>query len=463
MTSLPAMVKAIRPAFQSIAGRLTLWFAASSFLLFLAAFGLVYWTLAPRLATADKEHLLTKASLVAALLSEPLPPGEALRKIRRDTRFYTGSAVFVRVLDSDGRVVAETAGMGGELPAGLFRGRGGPSLVQATSGTAYWVVDAVAASRRIEVAARADDGAAILAPYRGRLWFGLAAAFVLCGIGGYRIARHGIRPVRGLIETARKVGGSTLATRIDTPHLPTELVPLGQTFNAMLDRLQCSFERISGCSDDIAHELRTPLGIVRGQIEVALASERSAAEYREVLDSALEEVVSLSDLVHRLLFLSRLENDVVPANLERVDVVDQLAKVGEFYEPVATEAGVALDLAAAAPVMVRLDRVLFQRAIGNLVINAIRHTPPGGSVRLAAAPSPEGATITVADTGCGIAAEYLPCIFHRFHRVAAERQAGDHLGLGLAIVKAIVGLHRGSIALASTPGAGTCVTLTLPA
>ncbi len=467
MNPAAGLVKGARLACLSIAGRLTLWFAASSFLLLLTAAGLVYWTLAPRLATESRQHLQTKARLVDALLSEPRPPGEAVAEIRKETMSPAGSASLVRVLGDSGRVVAETPGMGDELPVGLFPGSGGPTLVRGRSGASYWVVstraDAAPPRRRVQVASLADDGVAMLAPYQGRLWLGLAGAFLLCGLGGYRIARHGIRPVRRLIETAHQIGGSTLGTRIDTPHLPAELMPLGATFNAMLDRLQCSFERVSGCSDDIAHELRTPLSIIRGQIEVALAIERSPDEYREVLESSLEEVVALSDLVHRLLFLSRLENDVVAAQLESVDIHDQLAKVREFYEPAATEAGVALEVAAAAPVVLPVDRILFQRAIGNLVINAVRHTPPGGAVRLAAAPSPEGAAVSVADTGCGIAAEHLPCVFHRFHRGSPGRPAGDHLGLGLAIVKAIVGLHQGSIAVTSAVGAGTCVTITLPA
>ena len=218
-------------------------------------------------------------------------------------------------------------------------------------------------------------------------------------------------------------------------------------------------------SDDIAHELGTPLGIIRGQIEVALAAERTSDEYRDTLVSSLEEIVLLSSLVQRLLFLARLDHQVVLPKFERRDIGAELVLIRDFYEPLASSQGVALEVfSGEMPVLGAVDRILFQRAIGNLVTNAIRHTPSGGRITLEASRGAGDVTVVVADNGAGIPAEQLPRIFERFHHIAPKGEtAGDHLGLGLAIVKSIVDLHRGSVDLVSRPGEGTRATIRIPA
>jgi len=229
----------------------------------------------------------------------------------------------------------------------------------------------------------------------------------------------------------------------------------------MLERLQQSFDRVSQFSDDIAHQLRTPLGIIRGQIKVSLRAERSGADYRDTLESSLEEIVTLSDLVHRMLFLARAENQAMALTREDVDLGHELQDVHDLYDPLASEAGIALTVTVpGAPLVASIDRLLILRAIGNLISNAIRHTPSGGTVNLAAAADREGIRITVADSGCGIAPEHLPSMFDRFYRVERS-SAGGRSGLGLAIVKAIAELHGGGVGIVSEVGRGTRVTISL--
>ena len=253
--------------------------------------------------------------------------------------------------------------------------------------------------------------------------------------------------------------------RIDTAPLPTELVGLGETINQMLDRLQDAFERVSSFSDDIAHELGTPLGIIRGQMEVALASMRTPGEYRETLESSLEEIVSLSGLVQRLLLLARIDNQKAAPNLECRDIGAELALIRDFYEPLAGAGGVSLQVVSAgAAVMGPIDRILFQCAIGNLLTNSIRYTPSGGKVVLEVSQGQGQFLVTVSDTGAGIPAERLSQVFDRFHRGEPAREtAGNHVGLGLAIVKSVVELHRGQISMDSRIGEGTRTTIHMPA
>jgi two-component system heavy metal sensor histidine kinase CusS len=241
-----------------------------------------------------------------------------------------------------------------------------------------------------------------------------------------------------------------------------------------------------------------------------LARARSAGEYRDVIESCLEEAVRLSDLIGDLLFLARAESPLAHLRRERVDVGELLGGVREYYEASAADAGVSLTTAVAdKPVIAELDRTLLQRAVGNLVSNALAHTPPGGSVVLgmsidfsnqdfsnkdfsngdsssidssnfnsankdsantdfsskdSSQRSVSSIRIEVADTGVGIPAEALSRVFDRFFRVDSSRsQASGGTGLGLAIVQSIAVLHGGNVQISSQPGQGTRVTLHVPA
>jgi two-component system heavy metal sensor histidine kinase CusS len=164
-----------------------------------------------------------------------------------------------------------------------------------------------------------------------------------------------------------------------------------------------------------------------------------------------------------LLFLARSDTASDALQREVVDVGEELAAVGAFYEAAASEAGVHLRVASAAELRAEVDRTLFQQAIGNLISNALAHTPAGGSVELAAADDKEGILITVRDTGCGIAPDHLPHVFERFYRVGGARTASrENVGLGLAVVKSIVIRHGGRVEIESRVGEGTQVRLTLP-
>jgi two-component system heavy metal sensor histidine kinase CusS len=208
--------------------------------------------------------------------------------------------------------------------------------------------------------------------------------------------------------------------------------------------------------------LRTPVNALRGEVEVALGRPRSGDEYRNVLGSCLEECGRLGRLIDSLLFLARAENPKTVLATEPVDVGRELVVVREFFEPAAAESGVALATEVEPDLVVPADRTLFQRAIGNLVTNALAHTPVGGTVTLRAARVAGAVRVEVVDTGEGIAHEHLPYLFDRFYRADPARSGGARVGLGLAIVKGVAELHGGAATVASAPGRGTTVTLTFP-
>jgi two-component system heavy metal sensor histidine kinase CusS len=316
----------------------------------------------------------------------------------------------------------------------------------------------------IQIAIDISQKEALLARYRFWFWSVLLATFAIFPVVGYQIARRGIRPVEEMATTARHISSTNLRERILPEGYPFELASLASTFNQMLDRLEESFERISRFSADIAHDLRTPVNNIRGEAEVALVRARSAGEYRDVIESCLEESVRLSDLISDLLFLARAESPLTQLRRERVDVGELLGGVREYYETSAADAGVSLIAAAAdEPVIAQLDRTLLQRAVGNLVSNALAHTQPGGAVVLATDADFSTIRIEVSDTGVGIPAEALPKVFDRFFRVDSSRsQASGGTGLGLAIVQGIALLHGGNVQISSQLGQGTRVTLHMP-
>ena len=389
---------------------------------------------------------------------------------RRYEHFY------IRLLDQHGVPILTTPGMAQQLDlaelASRTRGRPERSISMAGRDGQQFRVSVAAASvgkpptssDTIQIAIDISQKEVLLRRYRFWFWAIVLVTSVLFPLVGYRIARHGIRPVEEISATARTITSTNLRERIRADGYPFELASLAGTFNEMLDRLEESFEQISRFSADIAHDLRTPVNNIRGEAEVALARARTVDEYRDVLESSLEETVRLSDLIGDLLFLARAERPLSHVHRQRVDVDDLLNVVREYYEATASDGGISLvTVPGAQPITAEWDRALMLRALSNLVSNAITHTPREGSVTLAAYATEGEIFVKVYDTGIGIPAEAVPRVFDRFFRVDPSRcKSSGGTGLGLAIVQGIMTLHGGSAEISSELGRGTCVTLRMP-
>lgn len=458
----------------SLAARLTAWYAGSAFALVLAATGFLYWALSRNLDREDDQLLADAVRDHRAVLPDRLGEGGSMRQAVEAWKGRQNSRVYARIMDGHGSVVVETPGMEDLLPSGSFPAPStepGEGADRVTGSGRSLRVLAVRSSRGtpnpservIQVAMDRTQEVELLAEYRKHLWVVLGASLVLCSVVGHRIARRGIRPIDEITRTARRIRPNNLGERIDADGLPAELLTLAGTFNEMLDRLEQSFARLSRFSADIAHELRTPINNLRGEVEVALGKPRSSEEYRDVLGSNLEECGRLARMIDSLLFLARAEKPQAHLVRERFDVGRELGTVCEFFEATASEAGVSLTVDVEGHVLADINRPLFQRAVGNLVGNAIAHTPPGGAVTLAAAGDVVMTRVEVADTGCGIPAAHLPHVFDRFYRGDdARSSASGRVGLGLAIVRSIVELHGGSVEIASVVGQGTRAVMTFP-
>lgn len=281
--------------------------------------------------------------------------------------------------------------------------------------------------------------------------------------GGYWLARRALAPIEQITATAQRITAEHLDQRLDVPPVRDELSRLAQTLNEMIDRLHGSFKEMHRFTADAAHELRTPLAVLRTQLEVALRANRSPAEYREVLVSLHEETVRLCRLASQLLELSREDAGIEAAPFTRVRLDKVLQKSIDQVRPAAERKSVRLDAANWPPTEVFGDEHRLQRVFVNILDNAVKNTPFDGRIQVSISATSGSVDLVIADTGCGIAAEHLPHIFDRFYRADPARTSPDGSGLGLAICQSIVHAHRGRIELHSTCGQGTTVTVTLPA
>ena len=307
----------------------------------------------------------------------------------------------------------------------------------------------------------ASPAQSLLARYRQTLLITMLVSGIAAASLGSLIARRGLRPLRAMAGTASEISASHLQKRLSVAHAPAELKELAAAFNAMLARLHLSFSRLSDFSSDLAHELRTPINNLMGQTQVALSRARNAEEYRTVLESNLEEYERMARMTRDMLFLAQADNAQEPLHAEPIDLKTELDKITEFYQMLADESG--LRILASGDGAICADRILVQRAIGNLISNAIQHSPPDSEVHAAISSTTESIELRVSNPGPGIPHNQLQRVFDRFYRVDNTRgRAGAGSGLGLAIVKSIMELHHGHVSVASVPDRLTTFTLHFP-
>src|SRR5206468_634893 len=273
------------------------------------------------------------------------------------------------------------------------------------------------------------------------------------------VTRRGLQPLRQMAQSLGRIGPDQLKERIGSKGWPRELQPLAMAFDQMLTRLDDSFTRLSQFSADLAHELRTPIANMLGEAQVALTRDRTALEYRETIESAVAECERLSRIVDNLLFVARADAAREPIARKWFEARVAVEKIAAFYQPVAEDHHVTISCSGNGQIYADPD--LFERAVGNLLDNALRFTPEHGSIRVAVSRHNGDFEVAVSDNGSGIAPEHLPRVFDRFYRAESSRSS-DGAGLGLALVKSIVDLHGGSATIESEIGQGTTVKLTFP-
>ncbi|PRY08592.1 heavy metal sensor histidine kinase [Paraburkholderia sp. BL25I1N1] len=464
---------------RSLAAALALAFGATTLTVFVLVGSFLYIALEKQIKAQDNLDIVL-AARHARRLAEELESAQSLRDhSERLTSVVLGNeALSMEVFDPDGKraiehniagaLAAPDAASGAATVAGLpplTRVAATARITEADIGD--WTGRNGAPIRGIFTDARLRNGDTasllvarnmsdrwlLLDRYRDKLNMAGVAGVVLAMLLGYLLIRAALRPLRDIAASASLVTVNRLDTRIAVARVPSELEALVASLNAMLERVEHGFQRLSRFTADLAHDMRTPLSNMRGAAEVALARPRSVDDYETLLASNLEECDRLSRMIESVLFLARAEHPQFVKQLREFDAAQELTHIAEYFEGIADDANVRLRVSGTANVTADLE--LFRRAVSNLLANAIRYTRPGGEIVLDAGVSAEAVRVSVENQGQPIPAEHLERIFDRFYRVDPSRSSlpssgvsqgsTGSTGLGLAIVRTIMELHGGSV------------------
>jgi two-component system heavy metal sensor histidine kinase CusS len=453
---------------RSIASQLVLLFTLAAAFLLSCGLGVFYLIVVHHAFEEDNEFL---ADRLSALRDELSHTGglSSLTATLRNPRASRVEAFWVRVIDAKGDIVTETPKMSLFLPRSAF-----PDPQEKNS--VYRPKNYRNSKKLFSLAAAIEEADG--QPYiiqlaqdrSGDEQFATQFAFVLGGALGLGIlasamiaiavTRRGLRPLQQMTQSLERIGPAHLDERVGKTNWPRELQPVATAFDEMLARLENSFTKLSQFSADLAHELRTPISNIRGEAEVTLTRPRALEDYRSVVESIAAECERLSGIVDNLLFLARAE--AVDRQIERKVFAagPAIEKIAAYYRTIAEERGISITNKGEGEVCA--DALLFDRALSNLLDNALRFTPNGGKITIATETKPNHIELAVEDTGCGIPPQHLAHVFDRFYRVDSSRSS-QGAGLGLSLVKSITDLHGGSVAVASEVDRGTTVTLTFPA
>lgn len=418
-------------------------------------------------AEQDLGELRAVAESLARSL-EPVNAEQASRPLaERVSKAVAGHhGIYFIVVDANGNPVF------GNTPAGLYEqaSRAPPSAALDGRAVRVWSLqdhDYRGALLRMGsstalIAIDMKSHEAYLARLQRTLWINTLLASAIAVLAAWLAVRWGHAPLRRISATVRGITSENLHVRLEPLDAPLELEPLINSFNQMLDQLQASFERLTHFSADIAHELRSPVTNLTTQTQVALSRVREPQAYREVLYSSLEELDRMGKMISDMLFLAQADHLQSQPGQDTIDLATEIRALFDYFEAWAEEANVRMTFEGAAP-NVRGDRLMLQRALSNLISNALRYTPDGHTLKVCLSEVNGMVEVAVQNTGAKIDARHLPHLFDRFYRVDPARQyKGEGAGLGLAIVKSVAQAHGGKVGVTSAAGITTFY-LRLPA
>ncbi|RII25770.1 MAG: two-component sensor histidine kinase [Geobacter sp.] len=453
----------------SLVSKLTVHYTLAAFLILLVSSCLTYWGLVESFERRNDMYLDSEIHLVEQLLQKGDREG-----LQRDIQYRLSPVEYIRhyawVLDEKGHMLMGPPEIRNTLPPELFTensSRDNKKVRRFADGKMYvlksaWIPMASGEKLLVQVALELSHLEKIRNDYRSMLISVLFMGMFFCAGAGIYIARRDLAPLRDIAERARRITASNLDDRICNASLPKELGELATAFDGMLDRLKNSFESLSNYSAGLAHELRTPVSILMGEAEVALSRERSATEYRRVIESELEECRHLTRLIESLRFLAQCDRGEIKPEQQEVNVREIVTEIWEYFGPLVEQHDITLDFEGEESLVG--DRELIRRALSNLIHNAIVYNKKGGRVTVALHHLKDrSAEIRIGDTGCGISPDTLPQIFDRLYRNGRSKQLSPMWpGLVLPIAKATVELHGGTITVESELDRGTTFTLHFP-
>ena len=452
----------------SIRLRLTTWYIAI-LLAGLTLFGIVaFVAMRKGIEKSVDENLEGQANGVEEVMGRVLQEEPAqLQNELREHQELREQADFLQVCDQSGRWIYRSRLMAHyDLPVPV---KGSYSAYNLQAGDLPLRVlvremNAGGDRYRIQVAAPMDDFYDAIDRFKWVVLLLSPLVLILASGGGYWLSRRALAPVDQLTRAAQDINSNNLAKRLDVPQSGDELQRLSETLNSMLGRLESSFNRITQFTADASHELRTPLAVMRTTTEVSLRTSQTVADYRESQEDVLSELEKTSSLVEKLMLLARADAGVetllhVPVNV--ADCLREACRDGKILAQ-AKQLTFAEDIDA-QELFVEGDSHALHRLFLILIDNAVKYTPPGGSITVGLRRNNGSALTEFRDTGIGISPDDLPNIFDRFYRAdkARSREFGG-VGLGLSIARWVAQAHKGSIEVQSTLGSGSVFRVRLP-
>jgi two-component system, OmpR family, heavy metal sensor histidine kinase CusS len=455
----------------SLALRIAL--ASALFGLIVAAGAIVvgFWTLSQQLDERSAAEMRGRRELLVHILSD-LPSLDAVAQSegRFEDLFFGHDDLHLALVEPGSqRVLAAFSDIAVHSVTALNHAAATPETVHS------WVMPGGARFSGIHGTAPVADGrqlqfylsvdrrrdAVLLAGFIKATLLALPLLLLMVAAGSGLIARTGLAPLRRFNRLAASIGTTSLDKRLSMSGLPGELADMATEFNGMLERIDEGYRQLQDFSGDLAHEMRTPVATLLGRTQVALSQTRTVDQLREVLEGNVEELERLSALISDMLFIARADHNAVLIQAEPVDLAREALRVTDYLSLVAEENGLSLRVLGESPPF-PADRLLIQRAITNLLSNAIRHAFEHSTVTIEIAAGESMTTLAVTNEGEGIAPANQERIFDRFYRVDPSRtrlEGGS--GLGLAIVRSIASAHKGTVSVRSEAGR-TTFTLSFP-
>ena len=456
---------------NTLAFRLTLWYAGIFAICSCVAFLLFYALITSALQERIDQELLSQAQRFSTLLA-----GDGIGAVNNSAVIEAQAAgekkVFFRLLNLTGEAFSSSnmsywKDINVDVAAleKLLRGSG-PVLETITipnrSDEVRILYAMLSPTVIVQVGQAMESQARLLDAFKRIFIITMSFLTVLAAGVGWFMARRAVSGIEAVTHTAQKISRGSLEERVPVKPKGDEIDQLATTFNQMVDRIQTLVMEIKEMSDNIAHDLRSPVTRIRGTAEVTLTTGKSLEEYENMAASTIEDCDRLLDMINTMLLISKTEAGVEMPAGDEVEVESLIRKACELFDPIAEDKHVSLSYNAAEKILVSGNARMLQRMLANILDNAVKYTPSGGKIDVSVAETKDhNITISIKDTGVGISGADLNRIFERFYRCDQSRsQPGT--GLGLSLARAIARAHGGDITVTSTVNQGSTFSITLP-
>lgn len=465
----------IPPRFRTLRATLALWYSGILLLTFVVLCASIYLYLRYEGRRAIQRGLQAQTTWISDRLTTLLQPGaaaEPLSRLPEEVRAVLQKhldqeadhyAVLVRSKDGREFYAAGDRAILDVTKAPALSGRIIMASIDRGPGGTYQVASLSRETIEIHVAVREEGVRRVLHNVRVIMFLMAPFMVLIAAVGGWSLARSALSPIDQVIAIAERRSARNLYERLPERDVDDELGRLIRTLNRTADRMNAAFEQIKQFSWNVAHELKTPLTILRGEAELALAGSSGSEESQRLSATYLEETVRLSGVVDDLLTLAQADSGRVQVERKPVRLDELVEDLRDDAGILAQEKGLRVDLAENAPVTVLGDAARLRRLFRSLIANAVTYTDPGGAIDIRSRRDGDTVKVSVRDTGIGIPKESLPHVFDRFYRAdpARSRDRGGS-GLGLSLARWIVEAHGGRIEVESAVGRGSTFTVTLP-